>query len=61
VNPIFTSYVPGQWDWMKEALQEPEWPANFQSDCKLRFSGKLSAGCAATKERGDAYYRGKIS
>ena len=59
-NPIFTAYVPGQWNWMMELMQEPEWPANFHNDSKLRFSEKLSMACAATKERGNAYYQGKI-
>ncbi|HEX7335184.1 MAG TPA: hypothetical protein VF290_27030 [Pyrinomonadaceae bacterium] len=61
VNPVFTKYVPGQWDWMMELLYSPTWPAEFQKDSKLRFSNKLSAACEATKERGNDYYRGKIN
>jgi hypothetical protein len=60
-NPVFTEHVPGQWDWMMDLLDETAWPAKFQQDCKLRFSEKLSAACAATKERGNAYYQGKYS
>jgi hypothetical protein len=30
VNPVFTQYVPGQWDWMLQLLDEPAWPADFQ-------------------------------
>lgn len=61
VNPVFTQYVPGQWDWMLQLLDEPAWPVDFQKECKLRFSEKLSAACAATKERGNGYYPGKIA
>lgn len=61
VNPVFTQYVPGQWDWMWELFDTPTWPAEFQKDSKLRFSKKLSAACEATKERGNDYYQGKIN
>jgi len=60
VNPIFTQYLPGQWDWMLDNLDTPTWPAEFQKDSKLGFSKKLSAACAATAERGNDYYQGKI-
>jgi len=60
-NPVLTQHVERQWDWMMEALQEPDWPANFQSDCKVKFSQKLSEACAATTTRGVAYYQGKIN
>lgn len=60
VNPVFTQYVPGQWDWMLELLANPAWPTEFQKDSKLRFSEKLSAACEATRERGNGYYQGKI-
>jgi len=61
VNPIFTQYLPGQWDWMLDNLDTPTWPAEFQKDSKLGFSKKLSAACAATAERGNDYYQGKIA
>jgi hypothetical protein len=60
-SPVFTQYVAGQWSWMWETLLEPEWPANFQGDCKLQFSQKLLVACAATRERGDSYYQDKIN
>ena len=61
VNPVFTQYVLGQWDWMWALLDTPTWPAEFQKDSKLRFSKKLLAACEATKERGDDYSQGKIN
>jgi hypothetical protein len=59
-NPVFTSHVEGQWNWMMELLAEPEWPASFQAESGLRFSDKLATACAATRQRGQAYYQGKI-
>jgi hypothetical protein len=59
-SPIFTQHVPDQWRWMWELLQEPEWPDNFRTNCKLVFSEKLTAACAASKSRDNAYYAGKV-
>jgi hypothetical protein len=50
-NPIFTQHLANQWHWMLELLQEPEWPEVYRTDCKLAFSDKLNAACAATKGR----------
>jgi hypothetical protein len=58
-NPIFTQHLADQWTWMQELLQEPEWPEVYRTDCKLAFSDKLIAACAATKARDSSYYRGK--
>ena len=61
MRPVFTQHASEQWSWMWELLQEPEWPANFHRSCKLRFSNKLAAACAATSTRGRDYYRGKVA
>ena len=59
-NPVFTQYLPHQWDWMYQLFDAPAWPAEFQKQSKLRFSAKLSAACEATRDRGSEYYQGKI-
>jgi hypothetical protein len=59
-NPIFTQHVAKQWSWMNELLQEPEWPEVYRKECGLTFSQKLTAACAATKNRGSSHYKGKI-
>lgn len=61
MNPVLTTYVPTQWDWMLKLLDEPGWPARFQKECKLHFSDKLAAACASTSTRGTSYYEGKLS
>lgn len=60
-NPIFTQHLAKQWDWMSELPQEPEWPEVYRKECGLAFSQKLAAACAATKNRDQSYYRGKIN
>jgi hypothetical protein len=55
MNPIFTQHVVGQCDWMQGLLQEPWWPDIYRTDCKLAFSNKLIAACAATKNRNPSF------
>jgi hypothetical protein len=59
-HPIFTEHLAGQWHWMMELLQQPGWPEVYRMDCKIAFSDKLIAACAATKTRDSSYYAGKI-
>lgn len=60
-NPIFTQHLPNQRLWMFELLQEPSWSEVYRTNCKLAFSDKLSAACAATKTRDSPYYSGKVN
>jgi len=59
-NPIFTQHAEKQWNWMVEALDEPQWPDSYRKQSKLLFAPRLTAALKATSTRGDAYYQGKL-
>jgi hypothetical protein len=59
-NPIFTQHAEKQWNWMVEALDEPQWPDSYRKQSKLLFAPRLTAALKATSTRGNAYYQGKV-